>query len=35
MAVLRNEAEHGQGLAALGAHYSMKNWMEGKWHLDP
>jgi len=35
MAVLREEAEHGSGLAEMGAYYSIKNWNEGKWHLDP
>jgi hypothetical protein len=34
MAILREEAS-GRGLAALGATYSIKNWEDGTWSLDP
>jgi len=35
LAILRNVAENEQGLAGLAAKCSIRNWMEGKWHLDP
>ncbi|HYH97145.1 DUF2019 domain-containing protein [Hyalangium sp.] len=33
--VVLEEAAQGQGLAALGAMQTLKNWEEGTWALDP
>ena len=35
LGVLRDIAQNGKGFAKMGAFYSIKNWEEGTWQLDP